>query len=486
MPCQQQEGRTVVKNIVVYSDGTGQDGGVRIEQRFSNIWKMYRASRTGFDSAIDPREQVVFYDPGLGTESSKTALSSPIRVLQKLLASATGRGITTNIADCYEFIINHYEPGDRIYLFGFSRGAYTARCIANLLMLCGVPVSAGGQPVLKFRKATRDIAEEAVLEVFEHGAGQQRAAFEGERNEKARRFRLKYGSAHQDTDQASNAAPYFIGVFDTVAALGASGPLRFVIGAALVIGGLITAAAAAGVVAGLSPWRFAPTFVVVVLAATIWGLWTWLRPALKVIRDYPNPGDPARWHFAIWKADNFDRLLSRHVGYARHAMALDETREPFDRVPWGSAGMLRPHAEGQPDQLQQVWFAGNHSDIGGSYPETESRLSDIALDWMISEVRSIPHPLLLENSLIRRFPAADGIQHCEVAGMQDTIVRKLGQWAVPWLGWKEKVREVKDDARVDPLVLTRFDLPIAPKCTGAGSYRPAALRKHQNFARFYD
>ena len=88
----------------------------------SNVYKMYRACHIGPGSAIDPHEQVSFYDAGLGTDIGATALTSPMRFIQKMLASVTGRGISTNIADCYEFIINHSEPGDRIFLIGFSRG----------------------------------------------------------------------------------------------------------------------------------------------------------------------------------------------------------------------------------------------------------------------------------------------------------------------------------------------------------------------------
>lgn len=128
------------KNIVVSSDGTGQDGGVRPEQRVSNIYKMYRASRLSFDSPTDPENQVTMYDPGLGTDIGATALTAPARFLQKLFASVEGRGITTNIAECYTFILNHYNPGDRIFLFGFSRGAYTVRSVADLLRLCGKPI----------------------------------------------------------------------------------------------------------------------------------------------------------------------------------------------------------------------------------------------------------------------------------------------------------------------------------------------------------
>jgi uncharacterized protein (DUF2235 family) len=88
------------KNIVIYSDGTGQDGGVRPEQRISNVYKMYRVTRIHPDNAIDPSRQVCFYDPGLGTDVGATALTAPVRFVQKLLASVTGRGITRNIAEC--------------------------------------------------------------------------------------------------------------------------------------------------------------------------------------------------------------------------------------------------------------------------------------------------------------------------------------------------------------------------------------------------
>ena len=123
------------KNIVVFSDGTGQDGGVRPEQRVSNICKMYRASRISFDNAVDPAYQVTMYDPGLGTDIGATATTSPVRFIQRLLSSIDGRGITTNIIDYYTFILDHYQEGDRIFLFGFSRGAYTVRSVADLIRL---------------------------------------------------------------------------------------------------------------------------------------------------------------------------------------------------------------------------------------------------------------------------------------------------------------------------------------------------------------
>ncbi len=505
------------KNIVVYSDGTGQDGGVRPEQRISNVYKMYRASRTAPDNPIDPHEQVAFYDPGLGTDIGATALSAPWRFIQKMLGSVTGRGIVQNIADCYEFIINHYEPGDRVFLIGFSRGAYTVRSLANLLMLCGVPTRSRSGPLLRFRKQVRDIAMEAVTVVLEHGAGHPREQYRAEREEQARRFRERYGS---DGNVNSNVAPYFIGVFDTVAALGARGFLRIGIWIALVTAVALTAAVIAvlplAIVAGLLHWLvgsglwagWAILMVVAVLGAVGWWLYGQKRSELKIIRDFPNPGD-VRKHYAEWKGDNFDRLLSAYVRYGRAANAVDEDRMDFQRVGWGAAAEDADPIDGGPPKLIQMWFAGNHSDIGGSYPETESRLSDNALAWMLEQATAIPNgikvgPVFVDGAkmagtggagtALHIYPRADAVQHSEIAAMHDTIdayVDKLPTWMGRlrgWLGrldWPAEMRHITNDAVVHASVRERFGLPRVVQADGAGPYRPQALRQHEEFRRYY-
>ena len=475
------------RNILIFSDGTGQDGGIHPEQRLSNIYKLYRAARVGPDNRIDPSAQVAFYDPGLGTDTSATGLTSLRRKFSKLLSAATGRGITTNIADCYEFIINHYRPGDRIFLFGFSRGAYTARCIANVLMWCGVPTRDGDAPLPRFRSRIREIADRAVLRVYEHGAGHPRARFEDERQELARRFRDEFGSGDPD---CSNAAPYFIGAFDTVASLGAKGPLRFFLVGFI----LLLVLALAGAIAALLHWALGIGWFWAALgsvaAVGLFAAYKYLRTALKIMWP-PLSGRWPRMHIAQWSGKNFDRLLSKDVRYARHAIAIDENRDDFPRLKWGwGQGVELPkEVEGEAKPFVQLWFAGNHSDIGGSYPEAESRLSDIALQWMVEEATSLPHPLLVNEGNLHLFPSPAGLQHDEVAGMEDVIRGRTPAW-LRWLTsgrtWKVKLRDPIAVATLHPSVADRVALESVPRQGGEGPYRPEALRNHELFRHLYD
>jgi len=155
------------KNIVVFSDGTGEQGGVRPDQVLTNVYKLYRASRVSGDNLVDPAKQVAFYDPGLGTiNDSAVVRLSLLDRFKSFAGLAFGIGITDNIIDCYEFILQQYQPGDRIYLFGFSRGAYTVRSIAGVLRMCGIPThDVGGLPLPASGPKLRHIAEHAVRDV---------------------------------------------------------------------------------------------------------------------------------------------------------------------------------------------------------------------------------------------------------------------------------------------------------------------------------
>ena len=107
----------MAKNIVILSDGTGQGASMPKAER-TNVWKLWDATKKA-----DPAQQVTFYDEGLGAEHKREWW----RWAYDLASRATGLGVSQNIKDCYTALIEYYELGDRVFLFGFSRGAFTVR-----------------------------------------------------------------------------------------------------------------------------------------------------------------------------------------------------------------------------------------------------------------------------------------------------------------------------------------------------------------------
>jgi uncharacterized protein (DUF2235 family) len=120
-----------MKNIVICCDGTGNE----ISENISNVLKLYRCLRkTG---KTEP-PQVVFYDPGVGTLARPDPWRKAWQDAITILGLATGYGLDDNVLAGYEFLVNNYEEGDDIYLFGFSRGAYTVRVLAGLIHKVGL------------------------------------------------------------------------------------------------------------------------------------------------------------------------------------------------------------------------------------------------------------------------------------------------------------------------------------------------------------
>lgn len=476
------------KTILIFSDGTGQIGGVRPDQRLSNIYKLYRATRPGPDSPIHPQKQVVFYDAGLGVGETG---GLTFRRLRNLLSAAIGTGIDENVIDCYAAAIANYQTGDQICLFGFSRGAYTVRALANVMNLCGVPTTDGdGQPVPRYGPRLRKIATDAVRYVYNHGAGHPRGQFETEREEKANRFRAKYGSAGvgADGEPQGNIQPTFIGVFDTVAALGSRSATL------LALAGFAGLTALTVVVGLYAPWWLTALVALAPLTAAYWVV-TVLAGQIKYF--HPDPDwKPSLWrprswlelargsHLAWWSGKNYDRYIDKEVRYLRHAMAIDETRASFPRVPWGRQEDYDWNTrQGINDWLVQVWFAGNHSDVGGSYPEEESRLSDIALQWMIDELRAAIPGVLIRRRLLVTVPDPLGLQHDErqaTLDRQPELVRRL---TGSRLTWPKKARPV--DGELHPSVLTRLAAPAVPQMGEVKPYRPEKLQAHPKTKQFY-
>lgn len=491
------------KNVVIYSDGTGQAGGFRFDENRSNIYKLYRATRCGPDSSVDPREQVAFYDPGLGSQADGGHLFGRLaRWIYNLVSQATGFGITANIIDCYAALIRLWRPGDRIFLVGFSRGAYTVRCLAGVIATCGIPTRTSETQLLRLDpSSTHKLASYAVKHVYQFTSSRspedanwyQRFLLDT-RDRIARRFRADCNSADGEN---ANVYPYFIGVFDTVAALGSF--LKFLLFAGIF---LLAAAFTSGIISYLSLFPDAPivgpilrylTFLTVfcgigslALAITvIVFVYTHIKFDFRV-PEYVWWEKLLTFHFTDMWQWFYDIRLNENVGYAKHAISIDENRKDFARVGWGYKGDDHKHADSNRDSqgniwFEQVWFSGNHSDIGGSYPENESRLSDTALDWMLKCATVIPNGLAYDSSVIQPFPSPDGMQHDEVKSGLGLLTKFTG------LSYVKKERVLPGPGAVmHRSVYSRFDLPEIQLYDHFGSYRPNTLRTHADFARFYD
>jgi uncharacterized protein (DUF2235 family) len=115
------------KNIVICCDGTGNE----IEANLSNVLKLFRIVRKTGD-------QIVYYDPGVGPVSSSDAWSRLKANARGVFGLLTGYGLDENVLDAYRFLLNTYEDGDQVFLFGFSRGAYTVRVLGGFLQMVGL------------------------------------------------------------------------------------------------------------------------------------------------------------------------------------------------------------------------------------------------------------------------------------------------------------------------------------------------------------
>ncbi|MFN0075818.1 MAG: DUF2235 domain-containing protein [Prosthecobacter sp.] len=116
------------KNIIICIDGTNNE----FREDNTNVVKLFQCLD------LKPGVQDAYYTTGVGTFTATPTLTRPARVFQKVMGLAFGLGLTRSIQECYQFLMDHYEEGDRIFLFGFSRGAYAARALAGLIHRCGL------------------------------------------------------------------------------------------------------------------------------------------------------------------------------------------------------------------------------------------------------------------------------------------------------------------------------------------------------------
>ena len=262
------------KRLVVCCDGTWNTADEKDSQGRpcpTNVSKLSRivAARDGRGC-----EQKVFYDSGVGTG-----------VMDRLRGGAFGWGLSANIKDAYRFLIATYDPGDEMFFFGFSRGAYTARSAVGLIRNCGL-----------LKREGADKLDDAYA-----------------------LYRRRDDASHPDATEATQFRQRFalvprvkfIGVWDTVGALG------------IPIDGL-----------------------------------NWLNK-------------PSQFH---------DVKLSKIVQFAYQALAIDERRKPFEPAIWER----QDHTTDQ--TVEQVWFPGVHSDVGGGY--AVCGLSDVPLAWMMAKAEA--------------------------------------------------------------------------------------------------
>jgi uncharacterized protein (DUF2235 family) len=204
-----------MKHLIIFCDGTWQN----LSQRFpTNVTRAARAVAPA--TAVDgrPTPQIVFYDDGVGV--GQGVLDSATR----LLGGALGRGLDRKIMEAYEFLVLNYEPGDRVYIFGFSRGAYTARSLAGLLrhvwILKRENASQCERAVQLYREHDKDAVEtDRFRNDFCHP---------GEAAVEPRAFDPTAPAESVEGKRAADAGwIQYLGVWDTVGALGVPRALPF-------------------------------------------------------------------------------------------------------------------------------------------------------------------------------------------------------------------------------------------------------------------
>ncbi len=117
----------MARKLIVCCDGTGNE----IKENQSNVLKLYRLLEKN-------SSQLAFYDPGVGTIGDSSAWDKAKNKARGIFGLVTGYGLDQNVLEAYTFLIRNYQEGDDIYLFGFSRGAYTVRVLAGLINMIGL------------------------------------------------------------------------------------------------------------------------------------------------------------------------------------------------------------------------------------------------------------------------------------------------------------------------------------------------------------
>lgn len=198
---------TTPRNIVICCDGTGNE----ISENISNVLKLYRCLRK--TDRTQPR-QLVFYDPGVGTLAQPDTWHKIRTNINLVLGLATGYGLDDAVLAAYAFLVEHYAPGDQVYLFGFSRGAYTVRVLAGLIHKIGLispeQVNLAGSGLIAY-KAYSGTGEGNDLRAATDAGADEEGPLPADRYDLAAQF-ARICSSRWPTIR-------FLGVWDTVASV---------------------------------------------------------------------------------------------------------------------------------------------------------------------------------------------------------------------------------------------------------------------------
>jgi len=325
------------KNIVLLSDGTGNSAAKLFK---TNVWRVFDAL-----DLSEPQRQVAYYDDGVGTSGF-----APLRIV----GGVAGVGLKRNVLRLYRFLCEQYEPGDRIYAFGFSRGAFTIRVLLALIADQGVILSARGAG-----------GSEGV-----HGAELQRLV-----RHAYRAFRRRFNQTGVLVTLARGLRDTALSAFDRVR--GRRG-LHDV-------------------------GRHHPASIEFV------GLWDTVDAYGLPIDELTQGVD--QW---VWPLSMPDLTPLPFIRKACHALSIDDERNTFHPVLWDEAGEADLAAlQGRPwppthideERISQVWFAGVHANVGGGY--ANDSLAQVSLAWIVdaADTRGLHVvPARLEQALAPRNP----------------------------------------------------------------------------------
>lgn len=187
-----------MKNVVLCCDGTANE----FAADRTNVVKLF--------SVLDPRpeKQAIYYHPGLGTMEPPGVLTPLAQRLTRVLGRAVGYGLEADVRDAYAFLVGSFEPDDNVFLFGFSRGAYTVRTVAALLYLYGL-IPKGNEPLVPY-------AIRMMTAINRAKNGTDKKPYFA----LAEEFKETFGRVRP-------CRPWFVGVWDTVSSVGwIENPLR--------------------------------------------------------------------------------------------------------------------------------------------------------------------------------------------------------------------------------------------------------------------